>query len=162
MFSIDLKHDHKDALDKRLFNFEQLATFVLHTDARLRPPSRESEAGRDWKARKCCTSKHRAVRLPPGEIAKRQARNGAHSLYREIDTQEMGDRIGQIAWGRCVKRDLSSRFIGAALLTQPPLDVLVASHHRHMQERPSYAVPAVDSCFIGQQQLPGIYYDRSR
>jgi hypothetical protein len=37
--------------------------------------------------------KTRAVKMPPGETAKWQARNGAYSLYREIDTQEMGDRI---------------------------------------------------------------------
>jgi hypothetical protein len=47
MFSIDLKHDHKDALDNRLYNCEQLATFVLHRYAQLHPPSRESEAGKD-------------------------------------------------------------------------------------------------------------------
>jgi hypothetical protein len=80
IFSIDLKHDHKDALDNRLFNCEQLATFVLRRDAQRHPPSRESEAGKDWTARKCYMSKYRAVKMPLGETAQWQARNGAHSL----------------------------------------------------------------------------------
>jgi len=50
----------------------------------------------------------------------------------------------------------------AARLAQPSCDVLMAPHHRYAQRRTAYIVPGIDICFIGQQQLPGIYYDRSR
>jgi hypothetical protein len=57
MFSIELRHDHKDAPARCLCSCEQLTTFGLHSDAQLHPPSRESEAGNAWTARTACTSR---------------------------------------------------------------------------------------------------------
>ena len=103
-------------------------------------------------------SKHRAVKMPAGENAKWQARNGgiraiAKSTRRKWVIESLRTTWGRC--GRCGKQDYHCGLFVAALLAQPPLDVLVASHHRYVQRCPTYAVPGIDMCFYRTAAVTG-------